>query len=104
MLVFHFLIIFQQLDGMPAHGRMRRIMRLHHNLQLGNFILDFFRILQNILCILLLFIMVQHGMKQDIKPCPLCRGHRHHRNISQHFRQTVQINFHAPFLHNIHHV
>ena len=103
MLPPYLLIVFQQLYGMPPHGRMGGIIRLHHYFQFGEFILDVAAIVHHIPFRSFL-VMVDHRVQQDIQPRPPCGGNRDDGNVPKHFRQAVQINFHAPFLHNIHHV
>ena len=43
-------------------------------------------------------------MEQYIQTGALRRRYGDHRNISQHLRQTVHIDLHPPFLHDIHHI
>ena len=54
------------------------------------------------LCGLLVFVVgccVHQNIQAGFSP----GGYRDYRN-AQHFRQAVQVNFHAPLLHNVHHV
>ena len=47
--------------------------------------------------------MVGDGMQKNIKAGALLRGNRDDRD-AQHFRQTMEIDFHAPLFHHIHHI
>ena len=103
MVLLHLRIIFQQLDGMPADGGMVRIAVLHPLLQHGKLRLQLFSVVQNVALRPFLIVM-HHGMHQNIQPRPLCGGNRHDRNVAQHLRQTVQVDLHAPLLHDVHHI
>ena len=103
MILLHFLIILQKLYRVPADGRMIGITGLHSFFQFRKLLLHLFSIIQDILFRAFL-VMVHNRMHENIKARPPCRGNRHYRDIPQHFGQTVQIDFHPPFLHDIHHV
>ncbi len=48
MLISHILIVLQKLDGVPAHGRMGRIMCLHHHGKLGDLVLYFPAVMEHV--------------------------------------------------------
>ena len=47
--------------------------------------------------------VVGNGMHKDRKPCLLTGRHRN-RRYSQHLRKAVEVNLHATFFHDVHHI
>ncbi len=98
-----FFIVLQKLNGMPSHRRMGRIMCLHHHFQLGQLVFNYFPIIQYT-AFGTFFIVMHHRMEQNIQAGSFCRRDRNHRDIPKQFRQAVQVDFHPPLLHNVHHI
>ena len=103
MILLNLLVVFQKLYRMPAYGRMIGIAGFHSFLQGRKLRFHLFPVIQNILFGSFL-VMMHHRMHQNVKTCPLRGGNRDYRDIPQHLRQTVHVNLHPPFLHNIHHI
>ena len=98
-----------------------RIVTLQYILDLIDLILDLIRIDHRIIFVMIMSVMRNAGMivfqsfrmgrifmmlcrmDQDIKACPFSGRNRNNRD-SQHFRKTVQVDLHAPFFHDIHHI
>ena len=121
VLLQHRPVLFQSLDGMPAHILHLRIFLpvfLDHCIDL---VLDLIIIHHRVFTVMVMFmagpvrvmvdersglcifIVVSHRVHEDLQPAPLPRRNRD-RGDPQHFRQTVQVEFHAPLFHHIHHV
>ena len=103
MVFHHFRVLLQKLNRMPAHIFHFAVFCPQDHLDLADL---FFQ------CIIIthhnalrsLLVMMDHRVHQHIQSGTLSCGNRDHRNTSQHFRQTVQVNLHSPLFYNIHHI
>ena len=106
---------------MPAVIKQVRIRFFQHVLQLVYFIFQFITIDHGKILMMVVSMMCHIGMivdepvgmhvvfmmdscvKQDAETSALQRGNGNDR-YAKHFRQKVQVDFHAPFFNDIHHV
>ena len=103
MVFHHFRVLLQKLYGMPAHVFHIAVFCPEDCFNLRDFFFNLL-IVMHYDALRSLFVMVDHCVHQNIQSGALSCRNRDNRDSAQHLRKAVQVDLHAAFFHDIHHV
>ena len=100
--VFHIRVFFKKLTGDDVDFFFDFI-AVYHRIPFMLFFRDRIVMMMDHAVASVLIAVVCNGMKKNIESRPFLTGDGNNGN-AEHFGKSVQVEFHASFLHNVHHI